>query len=72
MLRQRGRAFFQVACAYDLEGIGDKLASRGYHADGTSTNWFKMKNLDYTHGRSDEVFERRPTSHKGGLMLRVP
>ena len=35
----RGRDFFEVACAHDLEGIVGKLASGRYHADGTSTNW---------------------------------
>ena len=39
----RGRGFFEVACAYHLEGIVSKLASGRFHADGTSTNWFKIK-----------------------------
>jgi len=38
----RGRDFFKVACAHDLEGIVGKLASGRYHADGRSTNWCKI------------------------------
>ena len=34
----RGRGFFKLACAHDLEGIVGKLASGRYHADGKSTN----------------------------------
>jgi ATP-dependent DNA ligase len=45
----RGRDFFEVACAHDLEGIVGKLASGSYHADGTSTNWCKIKNPAYPH-----------------------
>jgi ATP-dependent DNA ligase len=47
-LLARGSDFFEVACAHDLEGIVGKLASGRYHADGTSTNWFKIKNPGYT------------------------
>jgi hypothetical protein len=39
-VQARGRDFFEVACAPDLEGIVGKLASGRYHADGTSTNRF--------------------------------
>jgi bifunctional non-homologous end joining protein LigD len=38
-LEARGRDFFRVACAYDLEGIVGKLANGRYYCDGTSTNW---------------------------------
>jgi ATP-dependent DNA ligase len=37
-VQARGRDFFEVACAHDLEGIVGKLASGRYHANGTSTN----------------------------------
>jgi ATP-dependent DNA ligase len=63
----------RVACAHDLEGIVGKLASGRYHADGTSTNWCKIKNPAYTQmtGRH-ELFERRTGSRKRGPMLRAP
>ena len=67
--------FFQVACAHDLEGIVGKLASGRYHADGTSTNWIKIKNPDYTQMTArHELFERRTGSgsRKRRPMLRVP
>jgi bifunctional non-homologous end joining protein LigD len=40
----RGRDFFEVASEHDLEGIVGKLASGRYHVDGTSTNWYTIKN----------------------------
>jgi bifunctional non-homologous end joining protein LigD len=59
-VQARGRDFFQVACAHDLEGIVAKLASGRYHADGTSTNWCKIKNPGYTQMTSrHELFESR-------------
>ncbi len=55
-----GRDFFQVACAHDLEGIVGKLASGRYHADGTSTNWCKIKYPAYTQITArHELFEPR-------------
>ena len=72
-LEARGRDFFEVACARDLEGIVGKLASGRYHADGTNTNWFKMKNPAYTQMTArHELFETRTGSRKRRLMLRVP
>ena len=69
----RGRDFFEVACAHDLEGIVGKLASGRYHADGTSTNWCKIKNPAYTQMTArHELFERRTGSRKRRPMLRVP
>src|SRR5215211_2857788 len=68
-----GRDFFEVACAHDLEGIVGKLASGRHHADGTRTNWFKIKNPAYTQVTArHELFERRAGSRKRGPMLRVP
>jgi ATP-dependent DNA ligase len=62
-----------VACAHDLEGIVGKLASGRYHADGTSTNWFKIKNPAYTQMTArHELFERRTGSRKRRPLLRVP
>ena len=55
----RGRDFFDVAWAHDLEGIVGKLASGRYHADGTSTSWYKIKNRGYTQMTARrELFER--------------
>src|SRR4051812_45409295 len=60
----RGRDFFKVACAHDLEGIVGKLASGRYHADGTSTSWIKIKNTAYTQMTArHELFERRTRGH---------
>jgi hypothetical protein len=39
----RGRDFFEVACAHDLEGIVAKLASGRYHADGTTAITFPLR-----------------------------
>jgi ATP-dependent DNA ligase len=59
-LEARRRDFFQVACTHDLEGIVGKLTSGRYHADGTSTNWIKIKNPGYTQMIArHELFERR-------------
>ncbi len=69
----RGRDFFQVACAHDLEGIVGKLANGRYHADGTSTNWIKIKNPGYTQMTArHELLEHRTGSRKRRPMLRVP
>ena len=69
----RGRDFFQVACAHDLEGIVGKFASGRYHADGTSTHWLKIKNPSYSQMTArHELFERRAGSRKHRPMLRVP
>jgi bifunctional non-homologous end joining protein LigD len=72
-VKGRGRDFFEVACAHDLEGIVGKLARGRYHADGTSTSWFKIKNPAYTQMTvRHELFERRTGSRKRRPMLRVP
>jgi bifunctional non-homologous end joining protein LigD len=56
----RGKDFFQVACAHDLELIVAKLADGRYHADGTSTSWCKIKNPANTQmAARHELFERR-------------
>jgi ATP-dependent DNA ligase len=63
----------EVACAHALEGIVGKLASGRYHADGTSTNWIRIKNSAYTQMTArHELFERRASSRKRRPMLRVP
>jgi hypothetical protein len=50
-----------------------KLASGRYHADGTSTNWCKIKNPAYTQMTArHELFERPTGSRKRRPMLRVP
>ena len=52
-----------------------KLASGRYHADGTSTNWFKIKNRGYTQMTArHKLFERGTGSgsRKRCLMLRIP
>jgi hypothetical protein len=49
-----------------------KLASGRYHADGTSTNWCKIKNPAYTQMTArHELFARRPDRRKRRPMLRV-
>jgi ATP-dependent DNA ligase len=50
-----------------------KLASGRYHADGTSTNWIKIKNPAYTQMTArHELFERRAGLRRRRPMLRVP
>jgi ATP-dependent DNA ligase len=57
----------------DLDGIVGKLAGGRYHADGTSTNWLKIKNPAYTQMTArHELFERPTASRKRRPMLRVP
>jgi bifunctional non-homologous end joining protein LigD len=66
-IEARGRDFFEVACAHDLEGIVGKLASGRYHADGTSTNWIKIKNPGYTQMTArHELF----ASRRGAMLTR--
>jgi bifunctional non-homologous end joining protein LigD len=57
---ERGRDFFDLACAHDAEGVVGKWASGVYHVDGTTTSWLKVKNAAYTQaiGRH-ELFEAR-------------
>jgi ATP-dependent DNA ligase len=56
-----------------FEGIVGKLASGRYHADGTSTNWIKIKNPAYTQMTArHELFERRAGLRQRRPMLRVP
>jgi bifunctional non-homologous end joining protein LigD len=72
-IKDRGRDFFEVACAHDLESIVAKPANGRYHSDATSTNWLKIKNANYTQATARyELFERRTSSHKRLPMLRVP
>jgi ATP-dependent DNA ligase len=64
-VRERGRDFFRVACAHDLEGIVAKPANGRYHSDGTSTSWIKIKNPGYTQMTArHELFERPTGSRK--------
>jgi ATP-dependent DNA ligase len=68
----RGRDFFKVACAHDLEGIVGKLASGRYQADGRRTNWCKIKDPAYTQMIArHELLECRTGSRKRRPMLRV-
>jgi hypothetical protein len=47
-----------------VEGIVGKLASGRYHADGTSTNWCKIKNPGYTQMTArHELFEHYRHKH---------
>jgi bifunctional non-homologous end joining protein LigD len=74
-VQERGRDFFEVACAHDLEGIVGKLASGRYHADGTSTNWCKIRNAGYTQMTArHELFEPRSRTRAKSrvAVLRVP
>jgi ATP-dependent DNA ligase len=62
----RGKDLFDVACLHHLEGIVGKLASGRYYADGTRTNWCKIKNPGYTQMTArHELFEA-----PAGTMLR--
>jgi ATP-dependent DNA ligase len=47
-IRARGRDFFEVACAHDLERIVAKPVNGRYHSDGTSPNWIKITSPEYT------------------------
>ena len=72
-ITERGRDFFKVACAHDLEGIVAKPVTGRYHCDGTSTNWIKIRNAGYTQMTArHELFERRTSSRKCRPVLRVP
>jgi ATP-dependent DNA ligase len=56
----RGRDFFEVARAHDLEGIVAKPATGRYLSDGASTNWIKIKNTGYTQLTArHELFDSR-------------
>jgi hypothetical protein len=67
----RGSDFFEIACARPRGNRGE-ARQRSYHADGTSTNWCKMKNPAYTQMTArHELFDRRTGSRRRGLMLRV-
>jgi ATP-dependent DNA ligase len=69
-IEARGRDFFEVACAHDLECIVGKLASGRYHADGTSTNWIKFKNPGYTQMTArHELFDTRPSTRRSARVL---
>jgi len=59
-IKARGKDFFKVACAHDLEGVVAKPATGRYHWDGTSTSWITIKNLRYTQMTArHELFESR-------------
>ena len=69
----RGRDFFRRRLCATSEGIVGKLASGRYHADGTGTDWCKIKNPAYTQMTArHELFERRTGSRKRRPMLRGP
>lgn len=72
-IKARGKDFFEVACAHDLEGIVAKGANGRYHSDGRSTNWIKIKKARYTQMMArHELFESRsgtkPTYRKVPLL----
>jgi bifunctional non-homologous end joining protein LigD len=72
-VKARGRDFFQVACAYDLEGIVAKPANGPYHSDAASTNWLKIKNPHYTQATDrHQLFERPASARKPAAILRLP
>jgi ATP-dependent DNA ligase len=65
-------SFLRGRGAPNLEGIVTKLASGRYHADGTSTNWCKVKNPAYTQMTArHEFFERRTGSRTFRPMPRL-
>jgi len=55
----RGRDFFKVACAHDLEGVVAKWRG-GTYQTGTKTSWLKIRNPHYSQwdGRRD-LFDAR-------------
>ena len=72
-IAERGKDFFYVSLRPRPRGSVGKLASGRYHADGTRTNWIKIKNLAYAQMTArHELFERRTGSRKRPSMLRVP
>jgi ATP-dependent DNA ligase len=64
-VRQQGVRLFAEICKRDGEGIIAKWCRGCYHADGQTTSWLKIKNLDYSQivGRR-EVGDTVP--HRGG------
>ena len=72
-IKARGRDFFKVACAHDLEGIVAKPANGRYHSDAIGTNWLKIKNPAYTQMTArHEFFESRgraKRTRKKALLL---
>jgi ATP-dependent DNA ligase len=68
----RGRDFFRRRLCATSEGIVGKLANGRYRADGTSTNWCKIKNPAYSQMTArHELFERKIKRRKRIPMLRV-
>src|SRR4051812_15308843 len=47
-VRERGTAFFRLACDRDLEGIVAKWSGGTYQCDGRRTSWLKIKNPNYS------------------------
>jgi len=58
-IEETGKAFFEVACQHDLEGIVAKHSSGVYTSGRDETTWFKIRNRSYSQwdGR-EELFER--------------
>jgi ATP-dependent DNA ligase len=59
-IEAKGKKFFDLACAEDLEGIVGKWKFGTYRADGAQTSWVKIKNADYSQAEGrHELFEKR-------------
>ena len=71
-----GEDFFRVVCERDLEGIVAKPKYGAYYSDGQRTNWFKIKNPNYSQmvGREEMFAPADPwrRSKRTALQLMLP
>jgi len=59
-IESKGKKFFKLACAKDLEGIVGKWKFGTYRTDGRQTSWIKVKNPTYSQAEGrHELFEKR-------------
>ena len=71
-IMDRGRGFFEVACAYEIEGIVAKRANGRYHSDDTVTNWSKSRMPPALKMTRHELFEHRAKHRVRASVLRGP
>jgi ATP-dependent DNA ligase len=58
-IEARGRDFYRLVCARDLEGIVAKWKGATYRPDVAPSSWIKIKNPEYSQARDRaELFER--------------
>jgi ATP-dependent DNA ligase len=59
-IEAKGKKFFELAYAEDLEGIVGKWKFGTHRCDGAQTSWLKIKNANYSQAEGrHELFERR-------------